>query len=78
MPSGLGRIEGVKDAAETLRVQARARILHCDQHAVQLVFLALYQQLSPPLVDFFHGVDGEAVRKAYDDRAAWVAVPTAG
>ena len=43
---------------ETLRIQPRTRISHCDQHALRFIFPGPDPQLSRPLVDSTHGFDG--------------------
>ena len=54
----LGCIEGGEEMVETLRIQPRARISHCDQHALRFIFPRADQQLSRPLADSTHGFDG--------------------
>ena len=52
-----GGIERGEYVIDTLRIQPRARISHCDQHPLRFIFSGADQQLSRPLVDSTHDFD---------------------
>jgi hypothetical protein len=56
-PVGLGRVEWVEEALETLRAQSGTRISHNDEHAVRLLHSADHQ-LAGPLAGVAHRFDG--------------------
>src|SRR5256884_2873478 len=53
----LGGVEGVEQAVHTLRVQARAGILHSDEHPARGVWPGADAQLARPLADTAHRFD---------------------
>src|SRR2546426_3967272 len=59
--AGLGGVEGVEQAVHTLRVQARARILHGDEHPARGVWPGADAQLARSLTDAAHRFDGVLV-----------------
>src|SRR5215471_16694292 len=57
-PVRLGRIEGIEDMVEALRVQPRTRILHRDYDALCPIGAGSNQQLAWTLVSSTHRFDG--------------------
>ena len=56
-PSRLGRIERLEDLRGALRVEARARIAHLDEHRVRAVAAGDDRELAGAVADRAHGVD---------------------
>jgi transposase-like protein len=52
-----GRVEGIEDALEHRRSQARTGITYCDVHAFRFIVFGAYPQFTRPVSDFGHCLD---------------------
>src|SRR5208337_1833839 len=55
--SGFGGVERVEESFCALRVEAAARVLHCDAHRIELTALRPDDQLSGAVLHRTHGLD---------------------
>src|SRR5262245_18026568 len=53
----LGRIEGLEEMVQALRINPRTRVLHCDHDVLRLISTRSNQQRSWALADTTHGLD---------------------
>src|SRR5207244_13655946 len=53
----LGGVESIEDPSHALRVQANARVLHCNTHLIDLTALRSDDQLSRSVSNRAHGFD---------------------